>query len=197
MIHVGIYGGSGYMGGEALRVLLEHPEAEISWITSRSGKPVEYYHRNLYGKDLKFVKPDQVTRCDVVFVALPTGQIMQTAQGILRDGTRIIDLGADFRLKNRQDWEAKYSKKHESWELAGEAVYGITELHREEIRKARLVANPGCYSSAAILGLAPLVSKGMIDNEKIIVDGLSGTTGVGSDLNIASHHPEIANNRAV
>lgn len=194
MIRVGIYGGSGYMGGEVIRVLLEHPEAEIAWITSRGDKSVEYFHRNLYGKDLNFIKPDQTTKCDVVFVALPTGQIMKMAPELLCMGTKIIDLGADFRLKNRTDWELKYGKKHESWELSEEAIYGITELHREEIKKARIVANPGCYSSAAILGMAPLVKNKLIETERIIIDGLSGTTGIGAEPDIVSHHPEIANN---
>jgi N-acetyl-gamma-glutamyl-phosphate reductase len=194
MITVGIYGGSGYMGGEAIRVLLEHPEARISWITSRGDKPVEYYHRNLYMQDLKFIKPDQTTKCDVVFAALPTGQIMKLASGILKNGTKIIDLGADFRLKNREDWEKKYSQKHENWPLVEEAIYGITELHRDEIKEARIIANPGCYASASILGLAPLIKSDIIENEKIVIDGLSGTTGAGSDPEIASHHPEIANN---
>ncbi|MBN1698997.1 MAG: N-acetyl-gamma-glutamyl-phosphate reductase [Spirochaetales bacterium] len=194
MITVGIFGGSGYMGGEAVRVLLEHPEAEIAWITSRGEKPVEYFHRNLAGKGLRFIKPDETTQCDVVFAALPSGHIMIMAERLLGEGTKIIDLGADFRLKNRSDWERKYGKKHACWYLVEEAVYGITELHKEEIRNARLIANPGCYASASILALAPLVKHGVIDTRRIVVDGLSGTTGFGAEPDVPSHHPEIANN---
>jgi N-acetyl-gamma-glutamyl-phosphate reductase len=194
MIKVGIYGGSGYMGGEALKVLLEHPEVEIAWITSRQDKSVEYFHRNLYGKGLKFIKQEEAGKCDVVFSALPSGQIMKMAKGLLESGIKIIDLGADFRLKDKNVWETKYKKKHESWDLVSEAVYGLTELHHDEIKNARLIANPGCYSSASILGLAPLVKNKIIDTEKIVIDGLSGTTGVGAEPDLPSHHPEIANN---
>lgn len=194
MIKIGIYGGSGYMGGEVIRVLLDHPEAKIVWITSRGDKPIEYYHRNLIGRNLKFIKPDQTSACDVVFAALPSGEIMKMASSLLDNGTKIIDLGADFRLKNRKDWEYKYGKKHENWELVEEAVYGITELHRDKIKEARIVANPGCYASAAILGLVPLIKNNIIDTEHIVVDGLSGTTGIGAVSDMPSHHPEIANN---
>lgn len=194
MIKVGILGGSGYMGGEAIRVLLDHPNVEIAWITSRGDKPIEYFHRNLIGRNLKFIKPDETTKCDVVFVALPTGQIMKMAPNLLENGTKIIDLGADFRLKDRKIWEEKYSKKHENWNLVEEAVYGITELHKEDIKNARIIANPGCYSSASILALSPLVKENIIDTQHIVVDGLSGTAGVGAEPDLPSHHPEIANN---
>ncbi|HEQ71635.1 MAG TPA: N-acetyl-gamma-glutamyl-phosphate reductase, partial [Spirochaetia bacterium] len=184
----------GYMGGEALRVLLEHPQVSVAWVTSRSGKPVSSYHRNLYGMDLAFVPPDRAGPCDVVFAALPAGEIMKLAPKLLDAGTKIIDLGADFRLKDRETWERKYARPHIAWELVKEAVYGIPELHREKIRKARVIANPGCYASAVILGLAPLIARRLIDPEKIIADGLSGTAGVGAEPDLLSHHPEIANN---
>lgn len=194
MIKVGIFGGSGYMGGEAIRVLLDHPNAEIVWITSRGDKSVEYFHRNLIGQKLKFIKPDETTKCDVVFVALPTGQIMKIASELLENGTKIIDLGADFRLKDKSIWEEKYGKKHENWNLVEEAVYGITELHKDEIKRARIIANPGCYSSASILALAPLIKASAINTQHIVIDGLSGTAGVGAEPDLPSHHPEIANN---
>lgn len=194
MIKVGVYGASGYMGGEALRILLEHPEVEIVWLTSRGENPVEYFHKNLYGTGLKFVKPEEVTPCDAVFAALPSGQIMKQVSGLLESGAKVIDLGADFRLKDRGEWERVYGKTHSAWGIAEEAVYGIPELHREKIKKARVIANPGCYSSAAILGLAPLVKHGLIDTTRIIVDGLSGTAGAGAETDRAIHHPEIANN---
>lgn len=157
MIKAGIYGASGYMGGELLRILLEHPEVEIAWITSRGEKPVEYFHRNLYGSGLKFIKPENVTHCDVVFAALPSGEIMKQARELLGQGIKVIDLGADFRLQDKDEWERIYGRHHADWEIAEEAVYGIPELHRETIRRSRVIANPGCYSSAAILGLAPLI----------------------------------------
>jgi N-acetyl-gamma-glutamyl-phosphate reductase len=194
MIKVGIYGASGYMGGEALRVLLEHPEVEIAWATSRSGSSVPDFHPNLYGTSIQFIHPDKATPCDVVFMALPTGVPMEMAPKLLKQGCKIIDLGSDFRLRNRSTWEKIYKKKHLSWNLAQEAVYGIAELHRKEIKKARVIANPGCFASAAILGLAPLVKAGLIDVTKIAIDGLSGTAGVGAELSRPAHHAEIGNN---
>ncbi|HVZ80274.1 MAG TPA: N-acetyl-gamma-glutamyl-phosphate reductase, partial [bacterium] len=181
MIRAGIYGATGYMGGEVLRVLMDHPDVEIAWATSRSDAQVADYHPNLYGTDLRFIRPDQTTPCDVVFMALPTGVPMELASKFLKEGAKVIDLGADFRLKSRPLWEKVYKKKHKSWNLAKEAVYGIPELHREEIQKARVIANPGCFASAAILGLAPLVAEGLIDTTKIVVDGISGTAGIGAD----------------
>lgn len=193
-IRVGILGASGYMGGEALRILLEHPEVEIAWATSRTRETVEYFHRNLLGSDIRFIDPSEISPCDVVFCALPSGKSVEMAPKILEWGAKLIDLGSDFRLNDLATWESVYKRKHPSWELSEEAVYGIPELHREEIKQARVVANPGCFSSAAILGLAPLVGTGLIDNQKIVVDGLSGTAGAGAELDITAHHPEISNN---
>jgi N-acetyl-gamma-glutamyl-phosphate reductase common form len=194
MIEVGIYGASGYMGGEALRILNEHPQVKIVWATSRTGKPIEYFHRNLYSSGIKLVKPEEAIPCDAVFSALPAGHAMSIARDLLDSNTKIIDLGADFRLKNRSDWERIYGKTHLCWDIVEEAIYGIPELHRDEIERARVIANPGCYSSASILGLAPLIRGDLIDTEKIVIDGLSGTVGAGAGLDITSHHPEIGNN---
>lgn len=194
MIKVGIYGAAGYMGSEALRVLLKHPGVTVEWATSRSDTPVEHYHKNFYGRGVRFVPPSEVTPCDAVFFAIPTGLTAEICQPFLRDGSKIIDLGADFRLNDRAEWERVYQKTHANWDLAEEAVYGICELHRDEIKRARIIANPGCYSSSSIFALAPLAAEGLIDFDKIIVDGLSGTVGAGSDLDLALHHPEITNN---
>jgi N-acetyl-gamma-glutamyl-phosphate reductase common form len=194
MIKVGIYGASGYMGSEALRVLLKHPNVSLEWATSRSDAPIEYYHKNYYGRGVKYINPSETTSCDVIFFALPTGLTTELCQSYLKDGSKIIDFGADFRLINKSDWENIYQKSHANWELSQEAVYGICELHRNEIAKARIIANPGCYSSSSILALAPLVSEKLIDLDKIIVDGLSGTVGAGNELDLALHHPEITNN---
>ncbi|MDR1689796.1 MAG: N-acetyl-gamma-glutamyl-phosphate reductase [Clostridiales bacterium] len=194
MIEVGIYGASGYMGSEALRILLRHPSVCVKWATSRSDVPIEYYHKNFYGRNIRFVKPDQATPCDVVFFALPTGLTAELCKSFYENGSKIIDFGADFRLKNQQEWEDVYGKKHPDWEMANQAVYGLTELHKDEIKRSKIIANPGCYSSSSILALAPLVKNALIDADKIIVDGLSGTVGAGDDLDLALHHPEIHNN---
>ncbi len=194
MIKVGIYGASGYMGSEALRVLLKHPDVSVEWATSRSDIPIEYYHKNFYGRDVSFVKPEQATPCDAVFFALPTGLTTELSKKFFDYGSKIIDFGADFRLNSQTEWEEVYGKKHPDWEMSKQAVYGLVELHRREIQKTKIIANPGCYSSSSILALAPLIKNSLIDVDKIIVDGLSGTVGAGDDLDIALHHPEIHNN---
>ncbi|MBN2443651.1 MAG: N-acetyl-gamma-glutamyl-phosphate reductase [Spirochaetales bacterium] len=194
MIKVGIYGASGYMGSEALRILLTHPEVSVEWATSRSETPIEHYHKNFYDRGIKFIKPSEVTPCAAVFFALPTGFTTEICQDFLKQGSKIIDYGADFRLKNRDEWERVYKMKHPNWKLAEEAVYGIVELHRPEIKKVNIIANPGCFSSSAILALAPLIKENLIDVDKIIVDGLSGTVGAGNEPDVALHHPEITNN---
>ena len=163
MIKVGIMGATGYMGGEALRVLLDHPDVEIAWLTSRTDERIDDHHPNLFGLGLKMIHPDKATPCDVAFLALPTDASIEAGAKLVSQGTKVIDLGAAFRLRDRETWEAVYKQKHPEWHLAAEAAYGIPELHRDEIARARVIANPGCFSSAAILGLAPLVKAGLID----------------------------------
>lgn len=194
MVSVGIVGGSGYMGGEALRVLLRHPHAEVAWVTSRTPGPIEQVHPNLYGTGLHFARLDDVNTTDFVLLALPTGPSMEVAARFLKAGARVIDLGPAFRLRDRAIWERVYGQKHAAWTLVNEAVYGIPELHEEGIRTTRLVANPGCFSSAAILGLAPLLKAGLVETHRIVVDGLSGTAGAGAEFSRAIHHPEIGGN---
>jgi N-acetyl-gamma-glutamyl-phosphate reductase common form len=194
MISVGIVGGSGYMGGEALRVLLKHPHAEIAWVTSRSPGPIERVHSNLYDTGLNFVLLDDVKAPDFVLLALPTAASIDVAERFLKSGSRVIDLGSAFRLKDKELWERVYGRPHRAWRLAEEAIYGTTELHEEHIRTAHLVANPGCFSSAAILALAPLIAAGAVDPDRLIVTGLSGTAGAGADFSRAIHHPEIGSN---
>ncbi len=194
MIRVGIYGGTGYMGGEALRLVLEHPEAEVAWVTSRGERDLSRAHPNLFDCDVELIDPEDITPCDVAFVAAPTGVAMDVAGRLLDIGCRVIDLGADFRLRDRSVWERVYGRAHRRWDLAEGAVYGIPELHREAIATARVVANPGCFSSAAILGLAPLVARGAVDLARVSVVGMSGTAGMGAEQARPSHHPEIANN---
>ena len=194
MIRVGIMGATGYMGGEALRVLLDHPEVEIVWLTSRTEEFVDEHHPNLYGLGLRLVPPERATPCDVAFLALPTAAAIEATASLVAAGTKVIDLGAAFRLRDRASWERVYRQSHTAWALANEAVYGIAELHAAEIASARLVANPGCFSSAAILGLAPLVEARLVALDGLVVDGLSGTAGAGAELHRAAHHPELGNN---
>jgi N-acetyl-gamma-glutamyl-phosphate reductase common form len=196
MIKIGIYGGSGYMGGELIRILLRHPKAEIVWITSRTPQKAEMIHRNLYEAGLNFIKPEAAdpATCDIIFTALPTGLAMDVANKLKGSNTKLIDLGSDFRLKNKETWEDVYKKEHTAADIIESAPYGISEFYRDEIKKAQFVANPGCFSSAAILGVAPLVKNKLVDLEKIVVDGLSGTAGAGAELDQTIHHPEIGNN---
>ncbi len=194
MISAGIVGGSGYMGGEALRVLLDHPQVELAWATSRQPSAIEDHHPNLFGSGLQLIHPDDATPCDVVFLALPTDATVEAAAAHLQSGARVIDLGSAFRLRDRPTWERVYNMTHPQWALAEQAVYGINELHLDAVREAGLIANPGCFSSAAILGLAPLLAAGLVEPERLSVDGLSGTAGAGAELARAAHHPEIGNN---
>jgi len=194
MITVGIVGAAGYMGGEVLRVLLDHPAVEIAWLTSRQGGSISDYHPNLLGLDLTLIDPGEITPCDVAFLALPTQATLDIVDKLLAWETRIIDLGSAFRLKDRDQWERVYGQPHSHWPLATEAVYGLTELHAEQVAGARIIANPGCFSSAAILAMAPLVAARKVDLRTVVIDGLSGTTGAGAELARPAHHAEIGNN---
>lgn len=194
MIRAGIMGATGYMGGEVLRVLLQHPEVDIAWACSRSTGDIAEYHPNLYGENIPLIGPEDVQACDVVFLALPTAATLPWTEKFLAMGCKVIDLGAAFRLQDRAVWERVYGMAHSQWSLIDEAVYGIAELHDRAIRRARLVANPGCFASAAILAMAPLVEHGLVDPEYVIVNGLSGTAGAGAQPSRVAHHPEIGNN---
>lgn len=192
-VAVGVIGGSGYSGGELLRLLLGHPAARIAFVTSRGDKPLQAIHRNLVGSGLGFVREDEAGDCDVVFLCTPARESMLKAPGWLARGARVVDIGSDFRLKDRATFERVYKAEHACWELVEEAPYGATELHRQAIRGARLVANPGCFAYTAILALAPLVKAGLIDRERVVVDGLSGTSGAGAEPATPAHHSEIGN----
>lgn len=192
-ITVGIVGGSGYSGGELLRLLLGHPHAGVAWVTSRGDKQLEAIHRNLIGTGLRFIKEEEAPACNVVFLCMPSRESMTRAERYLEQGSRIIDLGSDFRLKVPQLFEQVYRVTHANWPLVEEAPYGVTELHRSAIRSARLVANPGCFAYATILALAPLVKEGWVDLDRIVVDGLSGTSGAGAEPTVVTHHSEIGN----
>jgi N-acetyl-gamma-glutamyl-phosphate reductase len=184
MIRVGIVGGTGYTGVELLRILALHPEVELAAITSRgnAGEKVADMFPNLRGHvDLAFSDPAEadLTACDVVFFATPNGIAMGAARELLEAGVRVIDLAADFRIKDIALWEKWYGMTHQSPDLVAEAVYGLPELNREAIRSARLVANPGCHVTAVTLGLLPLVKAGWVDATRLIADSKSGVSGAG------------------
>ncbi|MEM3641684.1 MAG: N-acetyl-gamma-glutamyl-phosphate reductase [Candidatus Bathyarchaeia archaeon] len=193
---VGIIGGSGYVGGELLRLLLFHPHVEVTMVTSRQniGEYVFGVHPNLRGlTQLKFVPLDlsQIEKnCELVFTATPHGGSVNLVPKLLEMGLKVIDMSADFRLKNPDEYVKWYGWKHSNPELLKEAVYGLAELHRQEIKKARLIACPGCMAVATILGLAPIVKAGIIEKNRIVVDTKIGSSGAGSKPSIASHHPE-------
>jgi N-acetyl-gamma-glutamyl-phosphate reductase len=184
MIKVGIVGGTGYTGVELLRLLAQHPEVELAAITSRgeAGTAVSDMFPSLRGRvGVKFSDPKDapLDRCDVVFFATPNGIAMQQARALLDAGVRVIDLAADFRIKDIAVWDKWYGMTHASPDLVADAVYGLPEVNREAIRKARLVANPGCYPTAAQLGLLPLIEAGCVDAEHLIADCKSGVSGAG------------------
>lgn len=184
MIRVGIVGGTGYTGVELLRILALHPEVELTAITSRgnAGEKVADMFPNLRSHvDLAFSDPSEadLSGCDVVFFATPNGIAMGAARELLDAGVRVIDLAADFRIKDIALWEKWYGMTHASPDLVAEAVYGLPELNREAIRGARLVANPGCHVTAVTLGLLPLVKAGWVDTTRLIADSKSGVSGAG------------------
>lgn len=184
MIKAGIVGGTGYTGVELLRLLALHPEVELVTITSRgeAGTAVADMFPNLRGFiDLTFSDPKEapLQDCDIVFFATPNGIAMQQASSLLKAGVRLVDLAADFRIKDVASWEKWYGMSHASPELIDEAVYGLPEVNREQIRGARLVANPGCYPTATQLGFLPLVEAGCIDLGHLVADAKSGVSGAG------------------
>ncbi len=195
-MRIGIVGGTGYVGSELLRLLLLHPEVEITTVTSRqnAGEYLFNIHPNLRGHtQLKFVPlniGELEKNCDVVFTATPHGGSLDLVPKLLETGLKVIDMSADFRLKNPNDYDKWYGWSHTSPQLLKEAVYGLPEIHREEIRGAKLVACPGCMATAAILALIPFVREGLVEPNRLITDLKVGSSGAGSKPTIASHHPE-------
>ena len=191
MTKIGIIGGTGYTGVELIRLLARHAEAELTVITSRgeAGRLVSEIFPSLRGVcELAFTKPDSksFSDCDVVFSATPNGIAMSMARELLDAGIRLIDLAADFRLKDVAVWEHWYGMQHACPELLDEAVYGLPEINREKIRTARLVANPGCYPTAVTLGWLPLVKAGLVDTSDLIADVKSGVSGAGRGANVGT-----------
>jgi N-acetyl-gamma-glutamyl-phosphate reductase len=184
MIRIGIVGGTGYTGVELLRLLAQHPQAEIVAITSRgdAGTAVSGMFPSLRGRvDLRFEDPAKanLSACDVVFFATPNGIAMQQAPVLLEAGVRVVDLAADFRIKDVAEWEKWYGMTHACPEWVDKAVYGLPEMNREQIRSARLVANPGCYPTAVQLGFMPLLKSGLLETSSLIADAKSGVSGAG------------------
>lgn len=196
MIQVGIVGGTGYTGVELLRLLLAHPEVNLQAITSRSeeGVRVADMFPNLRGRtDLAFTVPDidALTRCDVVFFATPNGIAMTMAQALVDAGVRVIDLAADFRIQDLAVWQQWYGMEHAAPRLVAEAVYGLPELNRAQIRDARVVANPGCYPTAVTLGFLPLMERGLLNGTPLIADAKSGVSGAGRGANVGTLFSEV------
>ena len=198
-ITVGVVGGTGYTGVELLRLLAQHPRAELRIITSRkeAGLAVSDIFPNLRGRvTLKFSEPSReaLSKCDVVFFATPNGVAMNEARALFDAGVRMIDIAADFRLKDVDVWEQYYRMKHACPELVAEAVYGLPEVNRERIREARIVANPGCYPTAVQLGFLPLVESGAVDLDHLIADAKSGVSGAGRTAEVHTLLAEASDN---
>ena len=195
---IAIFGGSGYGGSELLRILLLHPDAEISLVTANehAGKAVGEVHRNLFGlTDLKFSKaPEDLNNLadlDCIFLALPHGQAMEIAPQLPASAC-VIDLSGDFRLRDPASFAQHYGREHSAMDAQTQFVYGLTETNREVIRTARRVANPGCFATATLLGLAPLVANNVLTN-RVIVDAKTGSSGSGAKPATNTHHPQRSN----
>ena len=197
LIKVGIVGGTGYTGVELLRLLAQHPEVELTAITSRkeAGMPVAEMFPSLRGHvSLAFSTPDDapLKSCDVVFFATPNGVAMQQTRELLDAGVKVIDLAADFRIQDVAEWSKWYGMDHACPDLVAEAVYGLPEINREKIKGARLIANPGCYPTAVQLGLLPLVEAGVIDTTWMVADCKSGVSGAGRKAEIGALFAEAS-----
>jgi len=200
MLKIGVVGGTGYTGVELLRLIAQHPQAELTCITSRSekGLAVSDLFPNLRGHiDIAFSDPNEapLKECDLVFFATPNGIAMQHAVELLEAGVKLIDLAADFRLKDEAVWtdwykDASKTGKHACPELLEQAVYGLPEINREQIKTAQLVANPGCYPTAVQLALLPLIEAGLVDTSRLIADAKSGVSGAGRGASVATLQAE-------
>ena len=190
-VRVGIVGGSGYTGGELLRLLLQHPGVEVAAVTSRryKGKNVARVHPNLRGAcAIKFTDPEDLPRVDALFTALPHGTVMDQIERFTACADKVLDLSADFRLKNPQNYETWYGHPHTQSSYLEAFVYGLPEWHREQIKDARWVAVPGCTATAAILPLKPLAEAFKL--RLVVVDAKVGSAAGGAGFNLSTHHPE-------
>ena len=199
MLRAGVAGATGYAGVELIRLLGLHPEVQLvlAGTESYQGQEVAAVYPHLRGRvDLvgQEAAAEALSQCDVVFTSLPHGVTMALAPDVLGAGGRLIDLGADFRLRDVATYEAWYKKEHTAPELVAEAVYGLPELYREQVRDARLVANPGCYPTACALAAAPLLKAGVVSPQGIIFDAKSGVSGAGRGVNLGVHFSEVNEN---
>jgi len=199
-IRAGVIGATGYAGAELVRLLSEHPGVRLAGLTTQSygGKPFWEVYPHLYKHtDMVCQELDLgslVDGCDVIFTALPHGHSMPVAAEVIRQGKRLVDLGADFRFNDVKTYEKWYKMDHSEPLLNEQAVYGLPEIHRESIREARIVANPGCYPTSAILGLAPLLRNGLADAGSIVIDSKSGVSGAGRSLSLNTLYCEVNEN---
>lgn len=197
MLKVGIVGGTGYTGAELLRILAQHPQAEVAMITSRAeeGVAVDAMFPSLRGSlDLKFSAPDSaaLAACDVVFFATPHNVAMNMVPELLDRGARVIDLSADFRLRDHELWSKWYGEPHACPELLDEAVYGLPEVNGAAIAQARLVACAGCYPTSVQLGFLPLLEQGLVDTQRLIASSASGVSGAGRQAKVGMLFAEAA-----
>jgi N-acetyl-gamma-glutamyl-phosphate reductase common form len=197
-LKIGIFGGSGYGGAELLRILLFHPNVSVELVTANehAGKAVGEVHRNLYGlTELRFTSGSEglesLSNLDFVFLALPHGQAMEVAPR-LPEAVKVVDLSGDFRLHDAQVFREHYGREHTATDLQAEFIYGLTEVNREAIAVAQRISNPGCFATATLLGLAPLVARSLI-NGRVIVDAKTGSSGSGAKAAANTHHPQRMN----
>lgn len=196
MIKVGIVGATGYVGTELIRILINNPMVDIRYITSESYEGSSYSdiyenYRDVFTKDCQRKDLEKIAEdVDVIFMSLPHGLVSKELNDSILKKTKVIDISADYRLKDKDVYEQWYNTKHESPKLLKEAVYGLCEKNRKDIKEARLVANPGCYPTSSILSLMPLLEENIIERNSIIIDAKSGVTGAGRGTNLATHFPE-------
>ena len=200
MIRVGIIGATGYAGGELVRILLNHKDAKIVWYGSRSYIDKKYYqvYQNMFQLVEDICKDDNLEelakQVDVIFTATPQGFLAGLLTEEILSQVKIVDLSADYRIKDVTTYEKWYGIEHKSPQFIEEAVYGLCEINREEIRKARLIANPGCYPTCSTLSVYPLLKEGLIDPNTIIIDAKSGTSGAGRGAKVANLYCEVNEN---
>lgn len=200
MIKVGIIGATGYAGGELVRILTNHKDVKIEWYGSRSYIDQKYYevYQNMFQIVDAVCMDDNIEelckRVDVIFTATPQGYLGGLLTQKILNQVKIIDLSADYRLKNVDTYEAWYKIKHQSRELIDQAVYGLCEINRDKIKNTRLLANPGCYTTCSILSAYPLVKEGLIDPDTIIIDAKSGVSGAGRGAKVANLYCEVNEN---
>lgn len=199
MIKVAVLGATGYAGIELVRILSNHPEVKLEILGSHSfdGQPISDVYANfahVLDMDCEEFDLEKVAECDVAFTALPHGASKDVIPSLIEKGLKVIDLSGDFRYDDIEVYEKWYGQKHSSPELLEESVYGLCELYRDKVKSARLIGNPGCYTTCSILGAYPILKSGYGDSKNIIVDAKSGVTGAGRGLGLGTHFCECTEN---